>query len=1101
MSGMATGLVVSPHPLTLEGRQVLRGAELLPGETLASFLTRHEVDLSQGDWVVTISGAQVPRMMWTRTRPRHGQLIECRRVAGRQVVMLVAIVFVAWITMGAGLAYLGVGAAGTAGMAAGVAGAMGMAASTFGALLVNAGAMMLGSMLVNKLLAPPRPKMPSFEAQTVSQTYSVSGGRNALRPYEPLGLLFGQLRVVPDFASYPYTWIESEEQYQYVRLHAGINCGAVEAIKIGATTIEAYADVVVSRSGFPGSTEQLTDWANVDTVPGATLDAPAGAPGPWVLRTSSTMAIGLAVDIGVNLYKMNDDGGFDLAEVGIEVQYRLLPDGDWLDFFGWPDPVALIGSYATKPRRFTWRRMFSVPGDYEVRCRKATANVSTTKEANVVEWGALKTYQQASGALARHPQVGISIKAGGQISGALDSINWLATAEATPVWNGAAWVTEVTSNPGAQILQFARGIFDDEGRLMAGMGLPDSQIDVDGLKTFMVHCAARGYRFDHWFDGPMSCGDVLDAMAAAGLGTIGHPSGKLSVLFVHDDQPLEAVVNMANIKKSTFRVDYATRTRAEELEVSWLDRDAGYTQRSLRVKAPDVGTPRETARLAPIGITTEAGAARQARFTMGQNVFQGKSVTWEMDLEFLTFRRFSRIALSHDMTKWGHGGRLRSVAVDGGGVVTLQLDEPVKPGVGATSWFVGLRLPGDTGYRVFSVEPVTVETHSLVLVDDWPEGVALPGATANNPAHDSLWIFDFKAAPGQHLLVTSIEPFSNLSGARITAVPVGDEFWTFVNTGAYVATSAPLASVALAAQNVVVTQDRLSLSYDARAQLTVTFTAVGAFDHAEIWVAPDGLPLQYLATTRAVSYSGWTVATAGSYQVEVRPFDGLGRPGTVASRSVVVAFDSPLVNTIVDDALSNVGAGNMLWGLASGPWSAGPGDADHICYIKTETTNPHGLIAGERLSVSADLWQDAASLAAGHVAALMLWTQDATGVWKRSTAAWSAALTATRTSGSLTLPAAADMVRVGVGLFHPGGAGTRVGVVHADRLQVERGAATLYKATGAPGATVGAPPGTWVGETPAEDVESVDGAQDKADAAATLVAVFVGTGVAYSNFA
>jgi Putative phage tail protein len=188
---------------------------------------------------------------------------------------------------------------------------------------------------------------------------------------------------------------------------------------------------------------------------------------------------------------------------------------------------------------------------------------------------------------------------------------------------------------------------------------------------------------------------------------------------------------------------------------------------------------------------------------------------------------------------------------------------------------------------------------------------------------------------------------------------------------------------------------------------------------------------------------------------------------------------------------SNVGAGNMLWGLASGPWSAGPGDADHICYIKTEATNPHGLVEGELISVSADLWQDASSAGAGHVAALMLWTQDASGVWKRSTAAWSGRLTATRASGSLTLPAAADMVRVGVGLFHPNGAGTRVGVVHADRLQVERGPATLYKAAGAPGATVGAPPGTLVGETPAEDVESVEGATAKA-ALAALTALWDG---------
>lgn len=889
-----SGLVISPHPLTLEGRQVLRGAELRPGETLAEFLGRHGVDLGAGDWVVTIGGAQVPRLMWTRTRPRHGQLIECRRVAGRQVVMLVAIVFVAWITMGAGLAYFGVaGAAGGAGLATGVAGALGLAAGSFGALLVNAGAMMLGSMLVQKLLAPPRPRMPSFEAQTVSQTYSVSGGRNASRPYEPLGLIFGQLRVVPDYATLPYTTFRAEEQYQYIRLHAGINCGSVEALQIGSTPIETYTDVVVSRSGFPGSTEKLTDWANVDMVAGATLDAPA-APGPWVVRTSSMGTVQMAIDIGASLYSMRDDGGFNRADVTIEVEYRLLPGGAWLPYFGSHSTIT-ISSYATKPRRLTFPLFDLAPGQYEVRCRKLTPNVATTREANAVDWGSLKSFQLDNSDYSKHPQVGISIKAGGQISGALDSVNWLATAAATPVWKGSGWVTEVTSNPGAQILQFARGIFDDDGRLMAGLGLPDSQIDIEGLKVFMLHCADKGYRFDHWFDSMISCGDVLDAIAAAGLGTIGHPNGKLSVLFVDEDQPLEAVVNMANIKKGSFRVDYATRALAEEIEVSWLDRNASFTQRSLRVTAPGIsGVPRDTARLAPVGVTTEAGAVLQARFSMAQNLYQRKSITWDMDLEFLTFRRFSRIALSHDLTQWGQGGRLKGVS-EAGGVVTLELDEPVKPRTGATSWHVGVRVPGQTAYQVLEVAPVAAETATLTLVDAWPAGLDLPGSTPDNPAHDTLWIFDFKASPGQHLLVTGIEPFNNLSGARITAVPVGDEFWDYVNTGIYVASPAPAATVALAASGVMVTRDRLSLSYDARAQLTVTFEAVGAFDHAQVWAAPTGLPLELLGTTRTVSFSGWTVATAGSYDVEVRPFDALGRQGVVASATVNVAYDEPLV--------------------------------------------------------------------------------------------------------------------------------------------------------------------------------------------------------------
>ena len=47
-------------------------------ETLATLLERHEVDET---WIVEVGGLQVPHLMWSRTRVKHGQIIECRRAA------------------------------------------------------------------------------------------------------------------------------------------------------------------------------------------------------------------------------------------------------------------------------------------------------------------------------------------------------------------------------------------------------------------------------------------------------------------------------------------------------------------------------------------------------------------------------------------------------------------------------------------------------------------------------------------------------------------------------------------------------------------------------------------------------------------------------------------------------------------------------------------------------------------------------------------------------------------------------------------------------------------------------------------------------------
>ncbi|MFN6994403.1 MAG: host specificity factor TipJ family phage tail protein, partial [Aquincola tertiaricarbonis] len=874
-------LVVTPHPLVLLEQSITRGAELLPGETLATFLTRHAVDLSMGDWVITIGGAQVTRLMWDRTRPQHGQLIECRRVAGKSALKFIAFVALAYFTMGTGLA------------AGGLGGWLG--ATGFSAALINAGAMMVGTLLINKLLPPAKARGPQYEA--VAPQYSLAGGRNRARPYEPLGLVFGQVRVVPDYASQPYSSFEGDDQFQFVRFHAGINCGAVDELKVGTTPLSSYEEVTVSKAGFPGAPGKLLDWSNVDTIPGGTLESPSddSGPGDYVVRTSSAGTVKLGVDLAASLYQMSSSGSMREATLDIDVEYRALPAGAWVGLTG-PGRITLK-SNSTKQLRRTFESPMLNAGTYEVRARKVTKSITATNAANTIDWLTLKSYQLDNNDYSSHPHVGIRIKATGQLNGSLDEVSWLASQAETPVWTTGGWVNVAgTRNPGAHILQMARGIFDSTGRLMAGMGLPDSQIDIEGLKGFMLHCAEKGYTFDNVFTSMVSCQDMLEAMATAGLGSISYHPGRLSVVWARDDQPVEAVINMANIKKGSFRVDYATRESAQEIEVAWVDRDDGWRDHTVRIKAPDVVMPRDTARLAPLGVTTEEGALLAGRFSMAQNIFQRKSVSWEMDLEHLTFRRWSLVALSHDMTQWGSGGRLKSVS-NVGGVVTLVLDAEITAYTsGVSSWYVGLRLPGAQGYLVLAVQPFSEDTHTLTLAEAWPAGVALPGADGT-PVHDTLWIFDFKAQPGQRLRVISIEPGNNLSGAKITAVPEGPEFWNYVETGVYEAPPLPPAAAPLVASNLEITQERLGLTYDERTHLVATFDVSGPYDHAQVWAALSGQPLAMLGETRTRRFGPWAVDTEGNFDIEVRPFDALGRQGHVAGVVYAVSMD-PLLTGV-----------------------------------------------------------------------------------------------------------------------------------------------------------------------------------------------------------
>lgn len=910
----STALVLTPHPATLQGQRVLdaRAAPLMPGETLATFLARHGVQPGQ-QWVVSLGGVEVPEQHWGRVRPKHGHLIEARRVPQQDVLRVVAIAVIAYYTFGAG----GMGG----GSFLGLTGAAGYVAAGV--------AFYAGSTLINRWLGPKQPMYTEPTSAASSPTYSLTGGQNRVRQFEPMALVLGEPYCVPDLAALPYTYLAGGEQYLWQVLHAGINCAEVSGIRIGQTPLESYQNVIISRDGFEAGNTGLALPSNVDAIAGAVLDAPT-APGPWVTRTSSPNTVQLACDVDGTVFAVNSsNGAYETRMVQMEIEYRAVGAPSWQVFYvtpprtvvvqehwevifnptsGEPETVYFPGySYvytpsnieivngSTKPVRQTYTKLVPA-GQYEVRARKLTTNASSSSEQNSLQWTALKSYQVDNGSYAGQARLGLQVQATGQLNGGLDEVNWMGRANGMPYWNGSAWTTATTranglSNPGAQILLLARGIYDANDRLLAGLGWDDARIDIESLKTFMVWCAQKNFTFDYFLQETLSIYDLLDSIAAVGMGSISRQGGKLGVVWLSDEQPIESVYNMATTKKGSFTVDYVTLATANEIEYQYFDRDRNNTWKSLRVQAPGVTTPTQTARLPMRGVTTEAHGAVLARFAMGQNVYQRKSVTQEIDLEHLTLRRGTVLAMSHDLTQWGHGGRLRA-AQDVAGVVTLELDNlvPDTGPAGQTTRFIGLRLPGETQYRIFPVQAFIGPSRQVTLDAAWPGGVDFPGADADNPAHDTLWCYDFKATPGQRLRVVGIEPQGNLNGARVTMVPESDEFWTYVWTGAYT----PPANNSLLQGAPVI--DRVLISEELKRQgasyyteITASLDISGQVDLVELRGAVTelesaitSLPLLASSTGSSVSWRG---ALSETWLLELR-----ARRGALISSPYVLSY-------------------------------------------------------------------------------------------------------------------------------------------------------------------------------------------------------------------
>lgn len=873
--------VWTPNALTLDGQQNVP-CDLQPGESLEAFLRRHVPGIESGAWSVSIGGCVVPRAMWGKTYPKHGMHIACRATVGKQAVQLVAV---------AALAYF------SGGLAAGLYGAMGgtYVAANAGLMLsaLQMGVFVAGSILINKVLGPKTPKAGTPEE--AKQVHSLRSQRNSARPYEPIPVLWGEMRVVPDLASQPYTWHQSEDQYLSTILLGGVNVHSAADLAIGDTPISSYQDVDVYYNGFSGMpTQKIPLSSNQDSLEGGAIEDDE----TWVTRTSSPGAIQLAVDLEYVMY-LQGNKSLLWAHSDITVQYRKVGTSEWRVLTG---AVKRIGSNKAEPRRVTWQQPVD-EGQYEVRMKQkkvARTDQNGTNGFRQVTWVSLRSTQPDNTDYSQFGRIGIKIKATGQLSGALDTVRVTYRAKPMPVWNGTAWVTATTrenglSNPGAIILQTLRGIWH-KGKLQFGYGLSDDQIDIDGLKAFMLHCTAKGYTYDKWITSSMSLQEFCQEVALAGMGEFSWTDGsRPSVVFVSAGQPVSAVVNMASMLKASFSVDYALSNAADGIEYQYVDRAKNWETQTLRVAAPGVTTALNPARIKGEGVTTEAHAAIMARYHLAQSLYQYKTIHFGADIEHLDYRRLSVLSVSHDLTQWGYGGRVMG-AWRSGGQVLIQLDEPVPP---LPTPHLGLRLPGDRDYRVFAVQTLEEASDTLVLTTPWPAGVALPGE--GDDAHDTLWCYDFKATPGYRVRVTSMEPEQDLKGAKVTCVPEGPEFWDYVLTGTYV----PAPSQTVLPQHARASVKNLRVTEHVNVQgdtewyeLSALWDVEGDYDHAQVWAGVDGSELQLVDANAVGSRTRFRIDGPGQWLVEVRPFNAGGQVG----QSAAVLY----ITTLVQRAPRNV---------------------------------------------------------------------------------------------------------------------------------------------------------------------------------------------------
>lgn len=255
----APNLVWCPNPISAQGRTEF-AEPFLPNESVGAYLERIGLNLDGRDVALYINDTPLTREAWYSTAPQIGDIITARQVMhgggnGAKVLRTVLMIAV--------LASTGYAPAWTIGDFA------------IGKALYVAG----GMMMVNAIIPPPSPQLSLARGESDSPTYSINGARNRARPQEPMQLLIGNHRMVPDLGALSFTEFVDNDQVLFLCLNFGLSDITLSNWRIGDTPLTSFNDYEMEESGadgkltlFPGNVDTLAVNATLVAFPELTIN-------------------------------------------------------------------------------------------------------------------------------------------------------------------------------------------------------------------------------------------------------------------------------------------------------------------------------------------------------------------------------------------------------------------------------------------------------------------------------------------------------------------------------------------------------------------------------------------------------------------------------------------------------------------------------------------------------------------------------------------------------------------------------------------------------------------------------------------------------------
>ena len=140
-------------------------------------------------------------------------------------------------------------------------------------------------------------------------------------------------------------------------------------------------------------------------------------------------------------------------------------------------------------------------------------------------------------------------------------------------------------NCGDVLLAYFRG-WRINGRLVAGMGLPDSRIDIVQTQRFAEHCTANDLRVDLVLEDGRDHDQMLLLICQCGWGSHDTQTGKHGVVWEDANRPVTAIINPGNVIAGSVGVVWDNENLADEVIGNFVDRTSDYQTNQIRRIVP-----------------------------------------------------------------------------------------------------------------------------------------------------------------------------------------------------------------------------------------------------------------------------------------------------------------------------------------------------------------------------------------------------------------------------------------------------------------------------------------------------------------------------------